>query len=135
MPVDNTRCWRVRAARFHSGWRALTWLLQFRRVTGCQHIMRQLHGSRPSRRSHFRVNAWGKPYREWTRTLFHSCLSRPFAAEGLFEDQDCCCYYCCPQTTLVADSSLRDVGGPDDFVGDPVDFLLFVPGLVGVKLT
>src|SRR5581483_9949927 len=39
-----------------------------------------------------------------------------------------------PEALLVADGSLSHVLRADDLVGQPVDFLLLVPALVGVEL-
>src|SRR5579863_1749470 len=52
----------------------------------------------------------------------------------LVEDQDGGGDYGGPQAALIADGGLGDVGGADDFVGEAVDLLLFVPGTVGIEL-
>src|SRR5258708_14561926 len=140
---DKTPGRRVVAARFHSGWRALTWLLQFRRgdkmfSTSCAKGRARVY----DRRSHFQSDGHRPRMhavehdRECSRRresyfVFIRVQSR---LKALFDDQDRCWNDRGPETTLVADSGLRDVGCPDDFVGDPVEFLLFVPGLLGIEL-
>src|SRR5262249_53172923 len=52
----------------------------------------------------------------------------------LLKNQDRRSYHHGPQAALVANRRLRNIGCADDFVKDPVDLLLFIPGFVRIKL-
>src|SRR4051812_25433662 len=53
--------------------------------------------------------------------------------ETRLPDEDCCGHDRRPETFLVADRRLRHVLSADDLVRETIDFLFFVPALVGIE--
>src|SRR4029079_11983786 len=97
--------------------------------------------TRPRRRRYWRGSkkrAGGTPPRQPARRRRYE-RQRPIRiGDGPFlvlgEDQDGGGDDRGPQSALVADRGLGDVGGADDLVGDAINLFLLVPGTVRVEL-
>src|SRR5215472_292337 len=80
------------------------------------------------------LNGWEKPTRSRpTRRRVEVDYPATSTGSRLFENQNRRCNHRGPQAALIAYAALGNVGGADDLVGDAVNLLFFIPGLVRVE--